>query len=132
MLIFLKPSSCSLFYKIQKVLVWSCWKSSDFSKLPIAFPLILKPGFYINCLSPQAHCLNDIFFLLQTKSLFWPTLGCQILINFSFLESLQVRNKETDCSSVAEKLLQIIFIQPVKINLHFSFLNIKLGYLRFC
>ena len=27
---------------------------------------------------PQAQCLNDYFFLLQTKSLFWPTFICQI------------------------------------------------------
>ena len=28
-----------------------------------ALPLGLKPGFNTNCLSPQAHCLNDWFFL---------------------------------------------------------------------
>ena len=35
----------------------------DFSYIPKALPLGLKPGFNTNCLSPQAHCLNDCFFL---------------------------------------------------------------------
>ena len=34
-------------------------KFSDFSYIPIALPLGLKQGFNTNCLSPQAHCLND-------------------------------------------------------------------------
>ena len=38
-------------------------KFSDFSYIPKALPLGLKPGFNTNCLSPQAHCLNDYFFL---------------------------------------------------------------------
>ena len=41
--------------------------------LHITLPLGIKPGFYTNCLIPQTHCLNDYFFLQQTKSLFWPT-----------------------------------------------------------
>ena len=45
-------------------------KCSDFSYIPKALPLGLKPGFNTNCLSPQAHCLNDCFWLLQTTSLF--------------------------------------------------------------
>ena len=36
---------------------------SDFSYIPKALPLGLKPGFNTNCLSPQAHCLKDCFFL---------------------------------------------------------------------
>ena len=36
---------------------------SDFSYIPKALPLGLKPGFNTNCLSPQAHCLNDCFCL---------------------------------------------------------------------
>ena len=38
-------------------------KFSDFSYIPKALPLGLKPGFNTNCLSPQAHYLNDCFFL---------------------------------------------------------------------
>ena len=34
-------------------------KFSDFSYIPKPLPLGLKLGFYTNCLSPQAHCLND-------------------------------------------------------------------------
>ena len=30
---------------------------------PVALPLGLKLGLCTNCLSPQAHCLNDYFFL---------------------------------------------------------------------
>ena len=36
-------------------------KFSDFSYIPKVLPLGLKPGFNINCLCPQAHCLNDCF-----------------------------------------------------------------------
>ena len=38
-------------------------KFSDFSYIPKALPLDLKPGFNTNYLSPQANCLNDCFFL---------------------------------------------------------------------
>ena len=38
-------------------------KFSDFSYIPKAIPLDLKPGFNTKCLSPQANCLNDCFFL---------------------------------------------------------------------
>ena len=36
---------------------------SDFSYIPKALRLGLKPGFNTNCLSPQAHCPNDCFCL---------------------------------------------------------------------
>ena len=63
--------------------------------------------------------------------MFWPTFTCQILIKFSFLESLW--HKETDCTSFAKKFLQIICKQPVKGNLHILvFLNYTSGYLKFC
>ena len=78
---------------------------------------------FCNCISS-----NRILTLTkQTKSLFWPTFTCQILIEFSFLESLW--HKETDCTSFAEKKLQIFCKQPVKGNLHifsFSWLKIRL------
>ena len=58
----------------------------------------------------------------------WPTFSCQILITFSFLESLW--HKETDCTSFAKKFLQIFCKQPVKGNLHifsfFFYLHIRL------
>ena len=56
-------------------MVWGCWNFLTFPKypIPIALSSVLKPGFYTNCLSPQAHCLNDYFFLEQTKFLFWHT-----------------------------------------------------------
>ena len=121
---------------IKSLLPLSCWGGGVVNLLPFYFfyitqkaveifwlflntqalPLGLKPDFYTNCLSPQAHCLNDCFFLYQTKSLFWPTFSCQILISFSFLESLW--HKETDCTSFAKKFLQIICIEHVKRNLH--------------
>ena len=41
----------------------SLLKFSEFSYIPKALPLGLKPGFNTNCLSPQAHCLNDCFCL---------------------------------------------------------------------
>ena len=59
--------------------------------------------------------------------MFWPTFTCQILIKFSFLESLW--QKETDCTSFAAKKLQFFCKQPVKGNLHifsFSWLKIRL------
>ena len=59
--------------------------------------------------------------------MFWPTFTCQILIKFSFLESLW--HKETDCTSFAKKKLQIFCKQPVKGDLHifsFSWLKIRL------
>ena len=106
-------------------------KFSDFSYIPKAHPLGLKPGFYTNCLSPQAHCMNECFFLYQTKPLFWPTFSCQILIKFSFLESLW--HKETDCTSFAKNFFQIICKQPVKGNLHIDiYFNYTSGYLKFC
>ena len=77
-------------------------KFSDFPYIPKALPVGLKPGFNTNCLRPQAHCLNDCFFLYQTKSLFWPTFTCQILIKFSFLESLW--HKETNYTNFAKKI----------------------------
>ena len=49
------------------------------------------------------------------------------LIKFSFFESLW--NKETNCTSFAEKKIQIFCEQPVKGNLHifsFSWLKIRL------
>ena len=58
--------------------------------------------------------------------LFWPTSTCQILIKFSFLESLW--HKDTDFTSFAKKML-IFCKQPVKGNLHifsFSWLKIRL------
>ena len=59
--------------------------------------------------------------------MFWPTSTYQILIKFCFLESLW--HKETDCTSFAKKLLQIICKEPVKGNLHnfsFSKLHVRL------
>ena len=54
--------------------------------------------------------------------MFWPTSTCQILIKFSFLESLW--HKETDCTSFAN-----FCKQPVKGNLHIfsvSWLKIRI------
>ena len=63
--------------------------------------------------------------------MFWSTFCCQILIIFNFLESLG--HKETECTSFAKKVLQIICIQPVKRDLHiFVFLNYTSGYLKCC
>ena len=55
-----------------------------------------------------------------------PTFSCQILIIFSFLESLS--QKGTDCTSFEKEFLQIISIQPVKRNLHIiSFPKLHIG-----
>ena len=97
-------------------------KFSDFSYIPKALPLGLKPGFNTNCLSPQAHCLNEYFFLSQTKSLFWPSFSCQILIILKFLESLW--HKKTDCISFAKKFCKLIAYFPSKeISTFLDFLN---------
>ena len=66
--------------------------------------------------------------------MFWPTFTCQILIKFSFLESLW--HKVTNCTSFAKKIA-IFCRQPVKGNLHifsFSWLKIRLFkiYQNFC
>ena len=47
-------SPCSFFYITHNII-------HNFSYIPKALPLGLKPGFNTNCLSPQAHCLNDYF-----------------------------------------------------------------------
>ena len=87
-----------LSYRIKKNIICP---TNHLSYIPKALPLGLKLGFNTNCQSPQALCLNDCFFLKQTKSLFRPTSTCQILIKFSFLESLW--HKETNCTSFAKK-----------------------------
>ena len=56
------PPPCSFFYITQSIGL-RLLKFSDFSYVPKALPLGLKPGFNTNCLSPQAHCLNDCFCL---------------------------------------------------------------------
>jgi len=48
------------------------FKFSDFSYIPKALPLDLKPGFNTNCLSPQAHCLYDCFFCNKLNLSFNP------------------------------------------------------------
>ena len=52
-----------VFLHISKSIGLRLLKFSDFSYIPKALPLDLKPGFNTNCLSPQAHCLNDCFCL---------------------------------------------------------------------
>ena len=54
---------CSFFLHNSKSTGLRLLKFSDFSYIPKALLLVLKPGFNTNCLSPQAHCLNDCFFL---------------------------------------------------------------------
>ena len=54
------PPLCSFFLHNSKSIGLRLLKFSDFSYIPKALPLGLEPGF--NCLSPQAHCLNDCFF----------------------------------------------------------------------
>ena len=54
---------CSFFLHNSKSIGLRLLKFSDFSYLPKALPLGLKLGFNTNCLSPQAHCLNDCFCL---------------------------------------------------------------------
>ena len=68
-----------------------------------ADPFRSKTGLiYINGLSPTSgtllQCLNDYLLLKQTKSSFWPPFICQILIIFSFLESLW--RKKADCKKI--------------------------------
>ena len=54
---------CSFFLHNSKSISLRLLKLSDFSYIPKALPLGLKPGFNTNCLSSRAHCLNDCFFL---------------------------------------------------------------------
>ena len=56
-------SCCSFFLHNSKSIGLRLLKFSNFSYIPKALPLGLKPGFNTNCLSPQANCLNDCFFL---------------------------------------------------------------------
>ena len=44
-----------VFLHISKIFGLRQLKYSDFSYIPKALPLGLKPGFNTNCLSPQAH-----------------------------------------------------------------------------
>ena len=103
-------------------------KFADFFYIPKALSLGLKPGSNTNCLSPQVHCMNDCL----TKSLFWPTFTCQILIKFSFLESLW--HKKTNCTGFAKKNCKFLAKSLSKENFHtfFVFLDYKSGYLKFC
>ena len=66
---------------------------SDFSYIHIALHLGLKLGFYNNCLSPQTYCMNNNFFLLQTKSLLWPTFSCYILIFLAVWKAYDIRKR---------------------------------------
>ena len=52
-----------VFFYITQSIGLSLLKFSDFSYIPKALTLGLKLGFNTNCLSPQAHCLNDCFCL---------------------------------------------------------------------
>ena len=79
-------------------------KISDFSFLPIALPFGLKPGFYTNCLSPEAHGQNDYFL-----------------------------HKETDCRSFSKKFCKLFAYNPWKeIFTFFIFLNQTSAYIKFC
>ena len=49
----------------------------------------LKRDFYTNCLSPQAYCLNALYYLIST-SVHW------ISTFYSYLETLDL--KEADCT----------------------------------
>ena len=57
------PPSMEFFLHNSKSIGLRLLKFSDFSYITKALPLGLKPGFNTNCLSPQAHCLNDCFFM---------------------------------------------------------------------
>ena len=57
------PPSCSFFLHNSKSIGLRLLKFSDLSYILKALPLGLKLGFNTNCLSPQAHCLNDCFCL---------------------------------------------------------------------
>ena len=57
------PPPLKIFLHNSKSIGLSLLKFSDFSYIPKALRLGLKPGFNTNCLSPQAHCLNDCFFV---------------------------------------------------------------------
>ena len=66
-------------------------------------------------------CLVKIAHLGQGQ--FWPSVTCQILIKFSFLESLW--HKETDCTSFARKK-NANFLQTCQRKFaHFLFFLIK-------
>ena len=63
--------------------------------------------------------------------MFWPTFSCQILITFSFLESLW--HKETYCTSLQRNLCKLFANNPSKeICTFLVFLNYTSGYLKFC
>ena len=53
------------------------------------------------CPSPQAYCLNTLFYLFQTKSIFRPTSSHWISTFYSSLESPY--QKQPDCTTFAKK-----------------------------
>ena len=59
----LNPIPAGFFLHNSKSIGLRLLKFSDFSYIPKALPLGIKPGFNTNYLSPQAHCLNNCFFL---------------------------------------------------------------------
>ena len=59
----------------------------------------------------------------------WPTFSCQILIIFSFLESLW--HKETNCTTF-DIFLNYLYTTRQKICTFLTFSNYKLDYLKFC
>ena len=121
---------CSFFLHNSKSIGLRLLKLSDFSYIPKALRLGLKPGFNTKGLSPSPDlvvpCLRHTawmtdFSFNKLNLCFDPLpLTCQILIKFSFLESLC--HKETNCTSFAKKKCKCLWKQPVKGNSHiFSF-----------
>ena len=59
-----------------------------------------KRGFYTYCLCPQTYCLNALFYLYPTLSIFRSTSSHWILTFYSSLESFE--QKETYCTIFAK------------------------------
>ena len=81
-------------------------------------PFILgsKRCFYIHCLSPQAYCLNALFY--PTKSIFRPTSGHWIFTFYSSLESFE--QKKTDFNFIFWKSCKYISILKFAVVRAFS------------
>ena len=88
------PPWCFL-EKTQKVL----FELFDFSNLHMPLTLGSKRGFYTKFLDSQAYCLNALFYLNSTKSIFRPTSGYWIYTFYSSLERLEERI--ADCTIFA-------------------------------
>ena len=87
------------------------------------FQFTQAPYFYTYCLSFQAYCLNALFYLHQTKSIFSPTSSHWISTFYSALESLL--QKQANKGNLHIFSFSLIHVQGLKIFANvFAHLNL--------